>query len=297
MRFYDAEIRSIADEGMIVEGYVNVTGSDSRILGNGNERFIEVIEKGAFKNALKNAKNDIDFLAEHNNKLILASTRNESLTLKEDKKGLYMKAVIANTSWGKDYFELIKSGILRNMSFGFKTLDDDWSIGENNVYKRVVKELELYEVSVVREPAYLESSISSRDLLCGEVIPENIVKENEQMNEMKEMFTALVEGIRSFNDRLANLEQRHAEEVPAVEVTEEVKPVEAAEPAAELEAKDTEVEVEAEAAEEKPADEPEVIAADEPEAIVEEPVVENKEERKFDFDMNEIRKAFEILKG
>ena len=28
-----------------------------------------------------------------------------------------MSATVAPTSWGKDYYELIKSGILKNMSF------------------------------------------------------------------------------------------------------------------------------------------------------------------------------------
>jgi|GEM_PF-494402 len=168
---------------MSVSGYVNKTGEWSEVLGN-TTKFVERIAPGAFAKALQNATNDIDFLAEHNDKLILASTRNGSLKLTEDNNGLYMEATIAPTSWGKDYYQLIQDGILRNMSFGFVALKDSWDVREDGVYERTIEDLELVEVSVVKNPAYSQSTIAARgiDVVEDVKIPSEVL-ENRQKTE------------------------------------------------------------------------------------------------------------------
>ena len=151
------------DEGkLIVSGYVNETGKQSHLLGS-KKKFKETIQKGAFTRALKKG-NDIHFLAEHDENKILASTRNGSLTLKEDEKGLLMTAEISDTSYGRDYHTLIKDGILRNMSFGFSVDKDKWRKLNDGTYTRDISDLTLYEVSVVTNPSYPQSSISARGL-------------------------------------------------------------------------------------------------------------------------------------
>lgn len=152
------------DEGgkLTVSGYVNETGKQSHLLGT-KKKFKEAIQKGAFTRALKKG-NDIHFLAEHDENKILASTRNGSLTLKEDEKGLLMTAYISDTSYGRDYHTLIKDGILRNMSFGFTVDKDKWNKEKDGTYTREVNDLTLFEVSVVTNPAYPQSTISARGL-------------------------------------------------------------------------------------------------------------------------------------
>ena len=151
------------DEGkLIVSGYVNETGKQSHLLGN-KKKFKETIQKGAFTRALKKG-NDIHFLAEHDENKILASTRNGSLKLVEDERGLLMTAEISDTSYGRDYHTLIKDGILRNMSFGFSVDKDNWNRGNDGTYTRDISDLTLFEVSVVTNPAYPQSTISARGL-------------------------------------------------------------------------------------------------------------------------------------
>lgn len=147
---------------LTVQGYVNETGKESHLLGD-RKKFKETISKGAFTRALAKG-NYIHFLAEHDENKILASTRNGSLTLKEDDKGLLMTADISDTTYGRDYHTLIKDGILRNMSFGFTVDKDKWSKDKDGTYKREVNDLTLYEVSVVTNPAYPQSTISARGL-------------------------------------------------------------------------------------------------------------------------------------
>lgn len=161
LRVNQTNIEAKEDGSMTVNGYVNKTEQFSKMLGR-NEQFKEKISRGAFKRAIEKAK-EIHFLAEHDGEKILSSTRNNSLELSEDANGLYMSATITPTSWGKDYYELIKSGILKNMSFGFRSIKDSWKKVEG-YFERTVYELELFEVSVVKDPAYSQSSISARGI-------------------------------------------------------------------------------------------------------------------------------------
>lgn len=184
------------DDKLVVEGYVNETEKWSYKLRSKKGPFIEKIEKGAFKRALDRGL-DIHFLAEHDKNKILASTRNGSLTLKEDDKGLLMRATISKTSYGKDYYELIKDGILRNMSFGFNVIKDTWKQGKNGILERSIKDLNLFEVSVVTNPAYPQSNLSARGMdLVEEVEVTEIRKENKDvstLDEYRERLKALQE--------------------------------------------------------------------------------------------------------
>lgn len=197
---------------LVVEGYVNETGKWSHKMRSKKGPFIEKIMPGAFSKALKN-NNDIHFLAEHDSNKILSSTRNNSLTLEEDEKGLKMKATISKTTYGKDYYQLIKDGILRNMSFGFFPIKDSWKKNAQGVLERSISELALFEVSVVTNPAYPTSAISARGLdLVDEVeVPEleeetmeenrNIEKTTEEVVETKEE-RAYISSIWSTSDLL-----------------------------------------------------------------------------------------------
>lgn len=180
------------DGKLRVSGYVNEVEKFSHTLGT-RKKFKEKICRGTFKRALEKG-NDIHFLAEHDDNKILASTRNNSLTLVEDEKGLFMTAEISPTSYGKDYHTLINDGILRNMSFGFSVDKDKWKKSHDGIYTREITDLTLYEVSVVTNPAYPQSSIQARGMsLVNELeIPSDIEVE-EEMEEVKQEETVEVE--------------------------------------------------------------------------------------------------------
>ncbi|WP_057912759.1 HK97 family phage prohead protease [Peribacillus muralis] len=177
LRVQDVELVSENQDEMIVSGYVNKTEQLSEVLGS-SKRFKEKIRRGAFQRAIANKQRDIDFLLEHKSNQILSSTRNGSLHLEEDSVGLKMTAKIAKTSYGKDSYELIKSGILRNMSFGFKNIRDSWKKTAGDLYERTIEELLLYEVSVVKDPAYSQSTIAARSI---EIIEDPEIREIEEI--------------------------------------------------------------------------------------------------------------------
>lgn len=179
------------NEMMLVEGLVNKTESWSETLGK-VKRFKEKINKGVFKRAID--KNPvIDFLGEHNSNYLLASTVNDSLQLWEDEEGLKMRARISNTSFGKDFFIQIKEGILGHMSFGFKVVGQEWRKLLDGTFERTITDMELFEISVVRTPAYPQSTISARglDVVEDVEIPNDLVeveeiRETEKIEEVKE---------------------------------------------------------------------------------------------------------------
>lgn len=221
LRTINVELTGQSDNGELhVAGYVNKTGQWSQPLGR-EQRFIEKIEPGTFQRALDKG-NDIHFLAEHDNKMLLASTKNGSLQLREDEQGLFMEARISPTSWGKDYHQLISDGLLTNMSFGMQVGKDNWEKRSDGLYERSISDISLAEVSVVRNPAYVQSSIQARSIDVIE--PTITITEEPEMEKNKE---------KALKELRAQLEALEAEvrEVPEnVEVKEEraVAPVEKA---------------------------------------------------------------------
>lgn len=140
----DFEIREEGD-GLVVRGYAALFESPSHPLP-----FVETIQRGAFKKSLQ-SRNRILLLWNHNAGEPLASNRNGSLKLFEDEKGLAYEARMANTSRARDVSELLRSGVIDSMSFGFSVKRDAWSQDGNN---RTLQEVSLHEISIVSYPAY-----------------------------------------------------------------------------------------------------------------------------------------------
>jgi HK97 family phage prohead protease len=140
----DLEIRETGD-GMTFEGYAAVFNSPSQPLP-----FIETIKPGAFKRSLQ-GRHRMMLLWNHNASEPLASTRNGSLKLVEDARGLKVTATLANTQTGRDVAELLRSKTIDAMSFGFQVKKDSWSADGNY---RTLEEVAVHEVSLTSFPAY-----------------------------------------------------------------------------------------------------------------------------------------------
>ncbi|PGT92233.1 hypothetical protein COD18_15480 [Bacillus cereus] len=207
LRFNEFELNKNEQGQLKVSGYVNKTNQWSQTLGK-QKKFIERILPGAFRKAIQNG-NEIHFLAEHENAKILSSTRNGSLSLREDEQGLYMEATISDTSWGRDYHTLITDGIIQNMSFGMQVLKDSWKKLADGTYERSVSDIYLAEVSAVRNPAYVQSTIQARSIEVVEDvdIPEESNTEDKQMVEEKRELTIeeQIKAKKSFIKHLQNL--------------------------------------------------------------------------------------------
>ena len=134
-----------------IEGYVNSVERLSKPLKDRLGEFVERIKAGAFKRALKRA-DDVRILLNHNWQRDLGGLKDGNLELYEDPIGLHAKATIKDA----EVAEQARKGQLRGWSFGFSDRDVDTG-NENGMTVRNVKDLDLYEVSLINRshvPAY-----------------------------------------------------------------------------------------------------------------------------------------------
>ena len=147
------EVRE-TEEGMTFTGYAAVFNSDSQPLP-----FIERIAPGAFRGSLRN-RNDIKLLWNHDTGQVLGSTRAGTVKLTEDDRGLYVEATLPRTTLAMDVRELVQTGIVDSMSFGFTVArgGDEWSSDGST---RTLTKINLHEVSIVAFPAYTATAGST----------------------------------------------------------------------------------------------------------------------------------------
>jgi len=156
IRTAPADIR-MDDTGVKVEGYAAVFGQEANIGGY----FREVIEAGAFKDAL--GRDDVIFNVNHDG-LPLARTSSGTLTLKEDDRGLHMSTNLDATD--PDVQQIIpkmKRGDMSEMSFAFRAVKEQWD-ESGDIPLRTIMEAELFDVSIVNNPAYDGTEIGLRSL-------------------------------------------------------------------------------------------------------------------------------------
>lgn len=145
------------DSGIRVSGYAAVFGSETNIGG----MFTEVIERGAFTDAI--GRDDVVFLINHEG-LPLARTRSGTLTLKEDKRGLYMEAELDPEDPDvRSIVPKMKRGDLDKMSLAFWAERQEWD-DASDPPKRTIKQARLDDVSIVTRPAYDATEIGLRSL-------------------------------------------------------------------------------------------------------------------------------------
>ena len=142
-----------------IEGYVNAVERNSKPLLSRMGKFIERICKGAFKRAIER-NDDIHILLNHDWNKDLGSTKQGNLVLEEDSIGLKARAIITDP----EVVEKAKNGDLVGWSFGFSDVDVENGF-ENGMPTRAIKDLDLYEVSILdrqKIPAYEGNLITAR---------------------------------------------------------------------------------------------------------------------------------------
>jgi len=110
---------------------------------------------------------DVPLRYNHNDSwLVIARTRNKSLQLIVDEKGLLIRAELLDTQSNRDIYKSVQAGLIDKMSFAFtvKAGGDAWTFGENETTREVKSIEKLWDVSVVDTPFYDSTSIYARSL-------------------------------------------------------------------------------------------------------------------------------------
>ena len=111
---------------MIIEGYAIVYDQPATHQ-YGSRKFTETICRGALDNT---DMKDVPLRYNHNDSwMVIARTRNNSLQLIKDEKGLKIRAELIDTQSNKDIYKSIEARLIDGMSFSFTVADngDEWS--------------------------------------------------------------------------------------------------------------------------------------------------------------------------
>lgn len=163
-----AEIRALEPTGdgqeMIVEGRAVVYESPTVLYEIDGVKYYEVIARGALDGA---DLRDVPFKYNHSNSvMVMARTRNKTLELIPDDHGLLVRARLANTTAGRDLYELIRRGDVDKMSFAFTVDKDEYD--RNTRTRRILRFKRIWDVSAVDTPAYDQTYISARSWFAAQ---------------------------------------------------------------------------------------------------------------------------------
>lgn len=151
--YSNLEVRAENDGNTLV-GYAAIFDSPSEPLP-----FTEYVKRGAFSKTLNDGA-DVRLLIDHEG-VPLARSKSGTLALEEDERGLRVEADLdPNNPDAARIISAMKRGDLNQMSFAFRTIKDNWS---DDRKVRELREVQLFDVSVVTFPAYEETVAELRN--------------------------------------------------------------------------------------------------------------------------------------
>ena len=155
------ELRAEGDGNEMV-GYGAVFNEDTEINGwEGN--FIERLAPGAFAKTLADRGDRVKIQFDHGMDTRFGGAPIAvPIELREDDRGLFVRARFVDTEAGRDARELIRSGAVDGMSFRFSVVREDIDKNSGPLPVRTVREVRLYEVGPVTWPAYEATTVGVR---------------------------------------------------------------------------------------------------------------------------------------
>lgn len=141
-----------AEASFLVAGYAS-TFEEYTLGENAGEIYRERIEPTAFDEA---DMSDVVFLLDHTGR-VYARTKNDTVKLTVDGKGLYTETDLSKTAAARGVYEDIEAGNYSQMSFAFTVADDNFIVSTENektVYTRVINRIKkVFDISAVGFPA------------------------------------------------------------------------------------------------------------------------------------------------
>lgn len=133
---FTIKAQSVDVEQRIVEGYASTWDLD---------QVDDMIHPGAFAKTIAERGAKVKLLRDHEDPI------GKPIEMREDEKGLYVRARISNTPLGEETLQLAKDGVIDSFSIGFSIPEGKYEIDEAGV--RHIYEVKLFEFSLVTFPA------------------------------------------------------------------------------------------------------------------------------------------------
>jgi Escherichia/Staphylococcus phage prohead protease len=155
-------VETTGDEKFEIRGIAASYNTPSRDLGG----FVEKIAPGAFSRSLREGQN-VFCLHNHSADHVLGATKSGTLKLSDSPEGLrFVCKLDRNNSEHRNIFAAVKRQDVNECSFAFKVNGAKGESWENRKGKsiRVLKDVDLYDVSVCPVGAYPSTSVSARSV-------------------------------------------------------------------------------------------------------------------------------------
>ena len=155
-------------EKKIVRGYASVFNHPYTLYEDRDMVIQEQVSETAFNDA---DMGDVILQYNHEGR-VFARTKNGTLTVTPDKKGLAIQADLGGTTIGEQLYEEIRGGYTTQMSYGYTVNGTEWSkreLEDGRILElRTITSIDkVYDVSAVSIPANDATSISVRNLSDG----------------------------------------------------------------------------------------------------------------------------------
>jgi HK97 family phage prohead protease len=154
-------LRAASDGSFSLVGTAASYGVLSSDLGG----FREQIAFGAFDRSLADPNSDVKCLAQHDPSQILGRQKNGTLKVWSDATGLQFSCKLnPDNSQHRDLYALVKAGTLSDCSFSFTVVQpngDSWD-DSTNPPTRTLRNVNLFDCSVVTNPAYPQTNVDAR---------------------------------------------------------------------------------------------------------------------------------------
>ena len=160
------EVREAVDgdenQKKIVVGYASTFDEPYKLFSGDGWEYWETVDRTAFD---ETDMSDVIMQYDHRGR-VFARTRNNTLRVEPDEKGLFIEADLGGTEIGRELYEEISGGYTDRMSFGFTVTGESEDKEQNDagiwIYTRhITKVGKLYDVSAVSIPANDGTSITA----------------------------------------------------------------------------------------------------------------------------------------
>ena len=160
------EVREAVDgdenQKKIVVGYASTFDEPYKLFSGDGWEYWETVDRTAFD---ETDMSDVIMQYDHRGR-VFARTRNNTLRVEPDEKGLFIEADLGGTEIGRELYEEISGGYTDRMSFGFTVTGESEDKEQNDagiwIYTRhITKVGKLYDVSAVSIPANDGTSIAA----------------------------------------------------------------------------------------------------------------------------------------
>ena len=166
------------DNKMEIKGYAVVFNSPETY------GYTEVISDKALD---ETDMSDVVLRYNHNDSfMVLARTRNKSLKLEKDDKGLMIDATLQDDITDhRNIFNAFKSGLIDKQSFAFSVDEDEYDYDTDT--RTITKIGKLFDVSVVDQPFYNATDVSvARDVDNKEFLEKREILRKEHEKKLEE---------------------------------------------------------------------------------------------------------------